>query len=56
MAEKKDERLVAITLSEREYRLLQAALSAAESHPLYTLERRHEIGRLGWAIHCQVKH
>lgn len=54
MDEKKKDEQVVITLTQQQYRLLHVALSAAESHPAYSMERRHEIGRLGWAIHCQV--
>lgn len=56
MDEKKKDEQVVITLSQKEYRLLQTALCAAECHPAYSIERRNEIGRLGWTIHCQVDH
>lgn len=56
MDEKKKDEQVVITLSERDYRLLQQAFSAAQLHPGCSEAARQEFADLGWAIHCQVNH
>lgn len=51
----KDEEVV-ITLSKKDYRLLQAAISAAQNHPGASEEARQAWADIGWAIHYQTQY
>lgn len=56
MNEKKKDEPVVISLSMRDYRLLQTAICAAQIHPGCSESVRQEFADLGWAIHCKVNH
>lgn len=46
---------VTISLTNRQYRLLQQSISVAQIHPDCSVTARNEFANLGWDIHKQVK-